>query len=316
VTVQEGLKLLAGGHCTSSDSGEGKPPGGGNAATGSPLGSAGRDGDSNLEPTVAAAGIGAGSGDDSLVSVPATCAAGTEQERNKLLAIKRAIDPQGKYIGTSWAILRVFKLIAMFNQSSQEPVLIQGPSGAGKTEIADLIHQHSERKQSLYYRYQASSTHPSDFALVHTQWVGYGPGALVSGALKKGAPGLLQEFAGGTIFIDEVAGLSDRFQMFLLDVLDRKEIRPTSGNGVAVKPDVRLIFATNVDLAKAEHEGKLRPDLCRRIESRVIHIPPPEGAKGGYCGDRRSQVREQKAHTRVPPMPPEVRLAGPRARAD
>jgi DNA-binding NtrC family response regulator len=197
----------------------------------------------------------------------------TPAERQRLRKMKERIDPDGAYVGESRAILRVFEKIEFLNLLPESPVLIVGPTGAGKTEIAELIHRHSKRK-GKFAREQAAHSRMGDFGAVKGRWVGYGEHTPFRNIPSKGHTGILQECAGGTVFLDEVAGVTEDMQEFLLDVLDRKLIPLTTGKGPAVRPDVRLIFATNVDLDKAVEEGRFRHDLLRRIKQRTIRIPP------------------------------------------
>jgi transcriptional regulator with PAS, ATPase and Fis domain len=89
-----------------------------------------------------------------------------------------------------------------------------------------------------------------------------------------GTTGILQDCAGGTVFVDELTEATQAFQTFLLDVIDRKPIPLTAGKGPLVNPDVRLIFATNKDPGVAVREGKLKSDLLRRLQTWTVSIPP------------------------------------------
>jgi len=195
-------------------------------------------------------------------------------EFQRLLKLKKRIDPNDVYIGNSLPLLRVFEKIDEFNRSSDAPILILGPSGSGKTEIAQLIHQSSGRREKPFHREQAADNRAADWGLVKARWVGHGKNSGLANVPKDGSPGLLTGVTGGTIFIDELAELSLDFQTFLLDVLDRKPIPPTSGIGAPFTFNVRLLFATNADIADCEEAGKLKHDFLRRIRQRLLNIPP------------------------------------------
>jgi DNA-binding NtrC family response regulator len=192
----------------------------------------------------------------------------------ELSAVKKRIDSREKYIGESLPLLEVFKQIEEFNNNANNPVLILGPSGAGKTEIAELIHRSSERKGKPFHSEQATDNAGADMKLLKGRWVGYGKHSGIHDIPQGGQPGLLQECAGGTIFVDELAEVPWDFQTFLLKVLDRKPIPLTQGKGEPITPDVRLIFATNMEPSHAIRAGKLRGDLHRRIKTRTVGIPP------------------------------------------
>jgi DNA-binding NtrC family response regulator len=225
------------------------------------------------------------------------------EERKRLLELKAEIDPAGDYLGESDAILRVFGRIEEFNiedrdnRESNRPaksVLILGPTGAGKTELAALIHRHSGRPREKFAVERATDSSLEGFTAVKSRWVGYGKYPGFDNYDKQGDSGLLQEWAGGTIFLDEVADLPGKMQEFLMQILDSKDIPLTSGKGEPVKTSARLIFATNQDLEKAVEEGRFRPELLDRIKRRTIWIPPLSERKedifafvDAKCGDYR-----------------------------
>ena len=198
----------------------------------------------------------------------------TKQVRERLKKIKQTIDPNGAYVGESDAILRVFAGIETFNKDSSDPVLIVGPTGAGKTVLARLIHDSSGRVKANYISVQATDVTGQDEQIIRAQWSGIGQDSGLSNVAKKGTRGYLQDNAGGTIFIDEVAELPAWFQTYLLRVLDCQEIRPASGQREPFIPNVRLILATNADLAAKVTDGSFRNDLYQRISSRIVTIPP------------------------------------------
>ena len=204
----------------------------------------------------------------------------TQQEFQRLLANKRRMDSDGSYIGESLPILRVFEAIAILNRNSNAPMLVLGPSGAGKSEIAELIHRTSGRAKGPFHREQASSSRGSDYRVVQGDWVGFAKDSGISGIPREGKTGLLEEFAGGTIFVDELADMHSDLQGLMRDILQYRPVpKVGSGGKQQFKPDVRIIFATNVNPEEAVQGGRLRHDLLYRIGTGRITIPSLETRK-------------------------------------
>jgi DNA-binding NtrC family response regulator len=195
-------------------------------------------------------------------------------EYKRLLKIKEAIDPDETYIGKSVALLRVFETIQQANETGKM-ITILGPSGAGKTVLAELIHRHSSRKENKFKRCQASDTKAADSVIVRGNWNGIGANSGLHGVSSKGRKGFLEEFAGGTIFLDEIHELHQDFQTLLLDIIDGQEMHSAAGESHSFKPDVRLLLASNKELREEAKAGRFKSDLLRRInENCVIRIPP------------------------------------------
>jgi DNA-binding NtrC family response regulator len=214
------------------------------------------------------------------------------EELRRLRAIKSRIDPGNRYIGESLPILGMFERIAIINERPDGPVLIRGPSGAGKSRIAELIHRDSSRAKKPFLVEQASSSKAADPLIPRGRWTGYGVDHGLHGIPTKGVPGILEDCAGGTIFVDELGALSPDLQVLLLSVLDRAEIPRAAGRGAPIRPDVRLIFATHEDLDDAVAQGTFRLDLLRRIRQGTIRVPPLSDRKDDifhFVQDRRQE---------------------------
>ncbi|MDR0880320.1 MAG: sigma 54-interacting transcriptional regulator [Clostridioides sp.] len=158
----------------------------------------------------------------------------------------------------------VAKQVAKTNSS----IFICGESGTGKEVFARAIHEYSERK-GQFIPVNCSAI-PSE--LFESEFFGYESGAF-TGASKKGKSGMFELAKGGTIFLDEIADLPIGMQAKLLRVLQEKEIMRVGGDQ-PIKTNVRVISATNKDLAQMVREEKFREDLYYRLNVVEINIPP------------------------------------------
>lgn len=148
-------------------------------------------------------------------------------------------------------------------------VLIQGETGAGKERIAAYIHQCSPRSAKSFIRVNCGAI-PENLA--ESELFGYERGAF-TGASREGKPGLFEVASEGTIFLDEVGELSLATQTKLLRVLQERELTRVGGSK-PIKVDVRVIAATNRDLAKCVREGSFREDLFYRLSVFPVWVPP------------------------------------------
>lgn len=147
-------------------------------------------------------------------------------------------------------------------------VLISGESGTGKELVARAIHSQSSRAQKPFVSLNCGTLTET---LLESELFGYEPGAF-TGAVKK-KKGLFEAAHTGTIFLDEIAELSANCQVKLLRVLQESTIRPVGGNA-ETPVDVRVIAATNRNLAQDVESGRFREDLYYRIAVITITTPP------------------------------------------
>jgi DNA-binding NtrC family response regulator len=147
-------------------------------------------------------------------------------------------------------------------------VLITGESGTGKGVVARLIHQQSSRADGPFIPVNCGAI-PEN--LVESEFFGHTKGAF-TGA-DKVRKGLFLEADKGTIFLDEIGELPLALQVKLLHVIEQKEVRPV-GEELRRPVDVRIITATNRDLAEMVAQGKFREDLYFRLSVFHIHVPP------------------------------------------
>lgn len=147
-------------------------------------------------------------------------------------------------------------------------VLICGESGTGKELVARAIHQQSARAKKPFVSLNCGTLTET---LLESELFGYERGAF-TGALQT-RKGLFEAAHTGTIFLDEIGEISTTCQVKLLRVLQENAIRPVGGNA-ETSVDVRVIAATNRDLAQEMESGRFRQDVYYRIAVLTISTPP------------------------------------------
>ena len=152
--------------------------------------------------------------------------------------------------------------------TSDATILITGESGTGKELVADLIQKCSNRSEKPFLKVNCNAINDS---LLESDLFGYEKGAFTGAtALQKGKFEIVN---GGTILLDEIGDISPRMQAALLRVLQNGEVIRVGGNK-SFTVDVRIIAATNLDLAQLVQDGKFRLDLFYRLNIININIPP------------------------------------------
>jgi two-component system response regulator HydG len=151
---------------------------------------------------------------------------------------------------------------------SSATVLIQGESGTGKELVARTIHARSPRRQGPFVAVNCAAL-PE--ALLESELFGYEKGAFTGAVGRK--PGRFELADGGTLFLDEVADLSLVTQPKILRVLQEGELERLGGTRT-VHVDVRIVAATNQDLAQLVREKRFREDLFYRLHVITITVPP------------------------------------------
>jgi len=147
-------------------------------------------------------------------------------------------------------------------------VLVRGESGTGKERIARAVHANSARAGGPFVAINCGALPES---LLEAELFGYRRGAF-SGAIRD-QPGLFVSAKGGTLFLDELGEMAPSMQVKLLRVLQEHEVRPLGANE-AVSTDVRLVCATNRDLAAEVRAGRFREDLFYRVAVVDVELPP------------------------------------------
>jgi transcriptional regulator with GAF, ATPase, and Fis domain len=151
---------------------------------------------------------------------------------------------------------------------TESSVLITGETGCGKELVAEAIHELSPRKNGPFVVLDCGSL-PEN--LVESELFGHERGAF-TGAINSYA-GAFERANGGTVFLDEIGELPISLQPKLLGVLERRQVRRLGGNA-PINVDVRIVAATNRDLAKEMNRGTFREDLYYRLAVLRVHVPP------------------------------------------
>jgi DNA-binding NtrC family response regulator len=170
-------------------------------------------------------------------------------------------------IGKSPPMQDVFALIRRLSSSAVN-VLITGESGTGKELVARALHFNSPRAKKPFVAVNCAAIPDT---LLESELFGYKRGAFTDARADR--PGMFVEADGGTIFLDEIGDLTPALQAKLLRVLQEKEIRPL-GAARPEKVDVRVLSATNRDLAQRMTEGAFREDLFYRLNVIEVVLPP------------------------------------------
>ena len=170
-------------------------------------------------------------------------------------------------VGRHPEMQRLYRLIAQVARTSTT-VLITGESGTGKELIARAIHRQGPRRDKPFV-----AVNPAAIAetLIESELFGHERGAFTGAYQRK--LGKFELAQGGTLFLDEIALLKPELQAKLLRVLQEREIERV-GSGQMIKIDVRIIAATNADVAAAVASGTFREDLYYRLNVVHLMVPP------------------------------------------
>ncbi|MFW6153589.1 MAG: sigma-54 interaction domain-containing protein [Planctomycetota bacterium] len=169
-------------------------------------------------------------------------------------------------VGRSPAMTGLFEILPQIAESTST-VLIEGPSGTGKELFARAMHNLSPRRAKPFVAVNCAALPDT---LLESELFGHVAGAFTDA--KRDKPGRFALAEGGTLFLDEIGDISPAMQVRLLRVLQQREIEPLGGVK-AVPIDVRVIAATNKDLARLVRAGTFRDDLYYRV--RVVHLELP-----------------------------------------
>ncbi len=189
------------------------------------------------------------------------------RENRQLKARVATVEGYSGIIGGSRRIREVFDLLQKL-AGSQATVLITGESGTGKELAARAIHTGSSRNNKPFVAVNCGAIPES---LIESELFGHTKGAFTGSVADRA--GLFEQANGGSLFLDEIGELPLTMQTRLLRVIQEREVRRVGGT-TSKKIDVRLIAATNRDLAQQVKEGSFREDLYYRINVLQVVMPP------------------------------------------
>jgi len=178
-----------------------------------------------------------------------------------------AIPSRFGIVGDSPKMRAVFELIAKVAPTDVS-ALILGETGTGKELVAKALHEHGKRKSKLFLAENCAAV-PAN--LLESELFGHAKGSFTGAHVDR--QGHFVAANGGTVFLDEIGDMPLTMQSKLLRVLQEGEVRPVGSNKV-LKVDVRIVAATNKDLAAMCKQGTFREDLYFRLNVITIPLPP------------------------------------------
>ena len=189
------------------------------------------------------------------------------KENRQLKTMLRRVEPDSEMVGQSVAMQEVFRLIERAGPTDKA-ILIQGDSGTGKELVARALHRYSQRSDKPMVVINCAALPET---LLESELFGHEKGSFTGATSAK--PGLFEVADGGTLFIDEIGELAGSLQAKLLRVLEDGSLRRV-GSLKERRVDVRLLAASNRDLAEEVKEGRFREDLYYRINVMSLELPP------------------------------------------
>ncbi|MFT3692155.1 MAG: sigma-54 dependent transcriptional regulator [Kofleriaceae bacterium] len=195
-------------------------------------------------------------------------------EKQSLLVENRSLKAQlsaqrrRAIIGSSLAWRRTMDIV-MQASPSEATVLLLGESGTGKELLARAVHENSARAKGPFIAVNCAAIPES---ILEGELFGYEKGAFTGATTAR--DGRFEAANGGTLFLDEIGEISRHVQVKLLRVLQEGEIERLGGGGKTRRIDVRIVAATNVNLAGEVKAGRFREDLYYRLNVIPVNVPP------------------------------------------
>ena len=189
------------------------------------------------------------------------------REIQRLKSLVKELYGLENVIARSPAMQRLFQQVAQI-ADSDATILLTGETGTGKEVLARVLHANSRRSKGPFVALNCAAISET---LFESELFGHIRGAFTNAVVAK--RGLFQSANGGTLFLDEIAEMSLPMQVKLLRAVQEREVREV-GADYATKVDVRIITATNKDLAESVKAGTFRHDLYYRVSVVPLAIPP------------------------------------------
>jgi DNA-binding NtrC family response regulator len=208
----------------------------------------------------------------------------------------------GHALGDAPGMRHVFAVLERAAKT-EATVLLEGESGVGKDVLANAVHAGSARASGPFVALDCGAIPPT---LIDSELFGHERGAF-TGADRTRA-GAFEQASGGTLFLDEIGELPLDVQPRLLRVLEAREVRPVGGRG-AKRVDVRIIAATNKNLAEAARRGEFRSDLFYRLAVVRVRVPPLRERHEDVPLLARAFLRELGGESDLPPDLAEMLVA-------
>ena len=186
--------------------------------------------------------------------------------QRELAGVKQKLGGDHVLVGTSAPMRRLKAALERLGDQSVA-VLIQGESGTGKELVARSLHEHGTRRRKRFVALNCGAIPES---LIDSELFGHVKGSFTGATTDR--PGVFVEADGGTLFLDEIGDMPLAVQARLLRALQEGEVRPVGGSGVK-SVDVRVVAASNVELAAAVEHGKFRQDLFYRLNVVTLRVP-------------------------------------------
>ncbi|GAB4145101.1 MAG: sigma-54 dependent transcriptional regulator [Planctomycetota bacterium] len=192
------------------------------------------------------------------------------RKRSRLLRENRFLRAEsvGGDLIVAGAEMRRIVLLLERVAPSKATVLIRGESGTGKERLAALVHRCSDRAQAPFVKINCAAI-PEN--LLESELFGHEQGAFTGATRRR--EGRFEVADGGTLFLDEIGEMSPAMQAKLLRVLQEGEFQRVGGNRT-IRVDVRIVAATNRDLANEVRKGRFREDLFYRLDVVPVTVPP------------------------------------------
>jgi two-component system, NtrC family, response regulator HydG len=187
--------------------------------------------------------------------------------QRELAGVKQQLDGAHALVGQSAPMRRLKSSLERLGDQSVA-VLIQGESGTGKELVARSLHEHGARRKKRFVALNCGAIPES---LIDSELFGHVKGSYTGATTDRA--GVFVEADGGTLFLDEIGDMPLAVQARLLRVLQEGEVRAVGGSGVK-SVDVRVVAASNVDLASAVTQQKFRQDLFYRLNVVTLRVPP------------------------------------------